>query len=212
MCRQRVVADVARQAHPVRARAVGRGAAQEGRRLADAQVERGRMVDPVHARAGAAPAGGRRTQSCSSGSSSRPGTAGGGSASSGSSGLSWNEPIAIRSGRSPCVTVHAARGDRTPVAHPVDGQLERPGRRRRPRRSTRAGSGEPCPSTVALAASRACATVCPPKTRSKRPGSATTRKRSSPARLRARARGAGRRATTRIACVEGRDWVTGGHG
>ncbi len=41
-----IVADVARQAHPVRTRAVGRGAAEERRCLADAQVERWRMVDP----------------------------------------------------------------------------------------------------------------------------------------------------------------------
>ena len=44
----RVVADGARQPHPVRARAVGRGAAEEGRRLADAQVQRGWLLDPVH--------------------------------------------------------------------------------------------------------------------------------------------------------------------
>ena len=36
------------------------------------------------------------------------------------------------------------------------------------------------PVTVALAASKAWATVCPPKTRSKRPGSPSTRKRSPP--------------------------------
>ena len=89
-------------------------------------------------------------------------------------------PSAMRSGRSPWVTVTRRVDDRSGRRAP--GRPPAPAAASGVPASTKYACREwgSLPDTVALAARRACATVCPPKTRSKRPGSPTTRKRSSP--------------------------------
>ena len=169
---QRVVADVARQTHPVRARPVGGSTAEEGRRLADAQLERRWLLDPgagvqsqlrrkiVHPVLQQRELVGRRDD-------------GGGSASSGLVGLAWNEAITIRSGRSPCVTVtrrvDIERPSRTRSTDEIEGLLGSAGLDEVRVQGLRVLAGARSRSRRA----RAWAIVCPPKTRSKRPGSLT---------------------------------------
>ena len=101
----RVVTDVARQAHPVRARSGRPGDRRGTSALRRCAARAGAGARPMSRACGRTSGGASCTQCCSSGSWSGVGTAGGGSASSGPVGLAWNDAITISSGRSPCVTV-----------------------------------------------------------------------------------------------------------
>ena len=141
----RVVADGARETHPVRAgalRRTGRRGRSGPRRCAARAAAAARPSSGACARS----SGGRsRTQSCSTGSSSgrgterrRVGELGARRVGVERGDRDQERALALRDGHSP-------RRDRAAVAHPVDRAARAAARGCRPRRSTRAASAGPCP-------------------------------------------------------------------